>query len=97
MNLTDEQKVHLKTIKWLISSSSNSECRTTVMAIAFLEKAADNLGQNIRIFDHDVLIDKKFIAEKIKIAFKETFNAKEYVLYIRPGNAIISVTKKEVI
>jgi hypothetical protein len=51
ITLTEEQKKHYESIKWLISGPLATG-RTTLLAWAFIEHAIDHPEEKIRIFDH---------------------------------------------
>lgn len=81
--LTDVQKEHLRSALWLIDGNRGSG-RTTVLAIAFLKKAKNNLGEWIKVFDHDAhpMSTKNMIAE-IGRLFSHCFNQKRYEIEIK--------------
>lgn len=49
--LTKEQSKHLKSVKWLISDLCQVG-KTTVLAVAFIEKALESPDRWIPVFDH---------------------------------------------
>ena len=51
INLTEEQKKHYESIKWLISGPLATG-RTTLLAWAFIEHAVENPEESIKIYDH---------------------------------------------
>jgi len=51
LELTPLQKKHLPAIEWLISDS-RAEGKTFLLAFAFFQKALNNKGRWIRVFDH---------------------------------------------
>lgn len=49
--LTEEQKMY-PAIKWLIQDGPRGTGKSRLMALAFLEKGYDNLGQYVDVYDH---------------------------------------------
>lgn len=52
IKLTDEQKEKYKTIQWLVNDGPYRTGKTTLLALAFLEKAEHYQGENVTIWDH---------------------------------------------
>lgn len=51
VKLTELQQKHLASIEWLVSDN-RAEGKTFLLAVAFIRKALNNLGQWVYIFDH---------------------------------------------
>ena len=49
--LTKEQSKHLESIEWLISDQ-RAVGKSFLLALAFIDKAVNNRGMLIRVFDH---------------------------------------------
>jgi len=65
MELTPEQQKHLDSIRWLINGPRASG-KTTVLAIALLEKAEIESDMKVSIFDHDgTILGKKYMIRAI--------------------------------
>ena len=56
--LRPEQVMHLRTVEWLLDSTSAGPVRrsgrTTVMALAFLRDACAHPGRHVPLFDHSI-------------------------------------------
>lgn len=52
--LTDNQAEQFKVLQWLISDDEKDRItgRTTLLAMAFMQKALDNRGTWVTVFDH---------------------------------------------
>lgn len=92
--LSEEQIKHLRSIEWLISDTNRQEGRTTVLAIAFLNKSRKNLGQNIKVFDHDKYSGYPIIGV-IRKVFEERFNQDQFVLVTKSNSEIYMIRKNE--
>jgi len=85
--LTQDQQQKLDTLKWLISDHHNDRetGRTTLLAMAFIEKAITNPGLWVRLFDHHIggatntilmsMRIESLIPEELKPAFKISNNS----------------------
>lgn len=51
LTLTKKQTAYFEAISWLVSDERASG-RTTLLALAFIDKAIKNAGQYIDVFDH---------------------------------------------
>jgi hypothetical protein len=49
--LTPQQRKHWDTVRWLLRSPGR-QGRTTVMALAFIAEADENIGTSVRLWDH---------------------------------------------
>ena len=65
ITLTEEQHKHYETVRWLLGDGHVASGRTTVMAYVFLEKAFDNLGIPVFVFDHITTSRRREMISKI--------------------------------
>lgn len=52
IQLTQKQAERYDTVRWLVNEGPRASGRTTLLALAFLEKAYHNQDSWVRVFDH---------------------------------------------
>lgn len=95
VKLTDEQVKHLDTVRWLVSDGYRGEGRTTVLAVAYLEKAMSNEGKPIAVVDHhlDGQSTKFNLMPLIGFLFSCTDATKIYKMELRKASDTILFRK----
>lgn len=87
IKLSKLQQEYYPAIKWLINDGPRASGRTTLLAVAFLEKAVETPGRKILVFDHfpivrsvrDNMLDRvKALFEIQSPEFKKTYELKIY-------------------
>lgn len=52
IRLTVDQEKHIESIRWLINGANRRQGKSFLLAIVFIEKAVENIGEEITVFDH---------------------------------------------
>jgi len=88
-HLRPEQRIRYEEVKWLLDDINNRQTgRSYLMALAFIEIAAENPGKWIRCFDHyGNFVSNRYMIETIVSVFKD-LSIKDSQLQVTRDNLI---------
>jgi len=89
--LTEFQEKHKDSLRWMMFGGWGSG-RTTTMAILFLEHAAENVLQEVHIYDHG-FGSKRSIIGQVRLVFEENYSD-EFELFVTNRRGTFSIVLK---
>ncbi len=93
------QEIYYPGIQWLIKNNQRKVGKTSLMAVAFLETAFKHVGEEVRVFDHQIDHDSVNIIAAITELFYDIdydgFNNSKLRYCLRTTDTHIKVTLLE--